>query len=63
MFRENVFNLYFHQCLYIFNDAWWVILSFPETKFGQIPILEVDGKELAQSYAIARYLAKEFGKP
>jgi glutathione S-transferase len=35
-------------------------LEFP---FGQMPVLEIDGKEiLAQSNAIARYLAKEFGK-
>ncbi|XP_077981263.1 glutathione S-transferase 1-like [Glandiceps talaboti] len=29
--------------------------------FGSMPILEIDGKTLAQSYAIARYLANEFG--
>lgn len=29
--------------------------------FGQCPILEVDGKVLAQSYTIARYLAQQHG--
>ncbi|WAR25197.1 HPGDS-like protein [Mya arenaria] len=32
----------------------------PKTTFGQLPILEVDGEQLAQSNAIARYLAREF---
>ncbi|RUS84493.1 hypothetical protein EGW08_007732 [Elysia chlorotica] len=33
----------------------------PNTPFGQIPVLEVDGEEIGQSVAIANYLAREFG--
>nr|XP_006813071.1 PREDICTED: hematopoietic prostaglandin D synthase-like [Saccoglossus kowalevskii] len=29
--------------------------------FGQLPILEFDGKTIAQSRAVARYVAKEYG--
>ncbi|GMR36190.1 hypothetical protein PMAYCL1PPCAC_06385 [Pristionchus mayeri] len=31
------------------------------TPFGQMPVLYVDGEPLPQSFAIARYLAKQFG--
>jgi len=44
------------------NDAnAWKNLK-PKTPMGQLPILEIDGKDkLVQSRAIGRYLAKQFG--
>ena len=36
-------------------------VNYSDTPFGQLPNLEVDGKVLAQSFSIARFLAKEHG--
>ena len=33
----------------------------PGLPYGQLPVLEVDGVNICQSMAIARYLANEFG--
>ncbi|XP_050311806.1 glutathione S-transferase-like [Anthonomus grandis grandis] len=39
-------------------DQWAEIK--PSTPFGQVPVLEVDGKLVGESRAICRYLAKQF---
>ena len=33
----------------------------PSLPYGQLPVLEVDGVDICQSMAIARFLANEFG--
>lgn len=37
------------------------VISFTETPFGKLPILEIDGKVVTQSTAICRYYAKKSG--
>lgn len=42
-----------------FGDDWKELK--PKTPYGTLPVLEVDGKQLAGSIIIQRYLAEEFG--
>ncbi|KAK6020390.1 glutathione S-transferase protein [Ostertagia ostertagi] len=48
-----------------FEDVRYSFEEWPKHKaempFGQMPVLEVDGKKLSQSFAIVRYLARKFG--
>jgi len=41
------------------SDDWNALK--PKTPFGQLPLLEVDGREFCQSVAITRYLGNKFG--
>jgi len=43
----------------IVNSEEWAEMK-PKLTTGQLPVLEVDGKQLVQSGAIARFLAREF---
>ncbi|KAE9552229.1 hypothetical protein FO519_004573 [Halicephalobus sp. NKZ332] len=58
-------RLMFHYAGVEFTDKkvtpeQWAAMK-PLTPYGQLPILEVDGKQLAQSSAIYRFLANKFG--
>ncbi|CAJ0605915.1 unnamed protein product [Cylicocyclus nassatus] len=48
-----------------YEDVRYTFEEWPQHKsempFGQMPVLEVDGVQLAQSHAIARFLARKFG--
>ncbi|CAJ0933198.1 unnamed protein product, partial [Mesorhabditis belari] len=50
-----------------YEDRRWSFAEWPEIKkepiftFGQAPLLEVDGKPLAQTIAIARFVANQVG--
>ncbi|XP_074649216.1 hematopoietic prostaglandin D synthase-like [Tubulanus polymorphus] len=43
-----------------FEKEEWPAIK-PTLHFGQVPILEVDGKQINQTYAIARFIATEHG--
>uniref|UniRef100_A0A8R1ERI2 glutathione transferase n=1 Tax=Caenorhabditis japonica TaxID=281687 RepID=A0A8R1ERI2_CAEJA len=48
-----------YEFITLTSDA--ALTKIKDTPFGQLPVLYVDGKPLGQTYAIARYLAKQFG--
>ena len=39
-----------------------IIFIFFAEQRKKLPLLEVNGKKISQSYAIAKYVAREFGK-
>ena len=70
MTRAELFRLILHYNGVQFEDK---RLAFPEWKefkqthkellpFGQLPVLDWNGKIIAQSHCIARYLAQKFGQ-
>ncbi|GMS81631.1 hypothetical protein PENTCL1PPCAC_3806, partial [Pristionchus entomophagus] len=63
--RGEVARQLFHLSGVPFEDNRIPMAEWPAHKasmpFGKMPLLEVNGKPLPQSYAIFRYLAREFG--
>ncbi|GMT24655.1 hypothetical protein PFISCL1PPCAC_15952 [Pristionchus fissidentatus] len=63
--RGEVARQIFHLADVPFEDVRVSMADWPalkaSTPFGQVPLLEVDGQPIPQSYAIFRYLAKQFG--
>lgn len=49
-----------------YEDVRYQLADFQQHKdkfpFGQLPVLEEDGKQLGQSGTIQRYLARKFGE-
>lgn len=52
-------NIFKHLCNFI--DEWLHFIDewLQGTPFGQLPILEIDGKTYSQTLPICRYLAKQ----
>uniref|UniRef100_A0A914EFT6 glutathione transferase n=1 Tax=Acrobeloides nanus TaxID=290746 RepID=A0A914EFT6_9BILA len=61
----EIARLILHYANVTFEDVRMAQDDWPnyknKTPFGQLPVLEVDGKPLAQSFAIARFLARKHG--
>ncbi|GMT23182.1 hypothetical protein PFISCL1PPCAC_14479, partial [Pristionchus fissidentatus] len=43
------------------KEEWATLKAITAIPFGKVPLLEVDGEPLPQSFAINRYLANEYG--
>ena len=52
------------DCIRPFKKLIAISVSFDTTDlpFGQLPILEVDGEVLFQSFCISKFLGKKFGE-
>jgi len=48
---------------YRFNFQEWTVLKQhePYKKYGAVPLLEMEGKVMNESHAIARYVARKYG--
>ena len=59
--REKLEEInFFEEFLRIQKHFFKELIS--ETPYGHLPVLEVDGRPIAQSGTIGRYLARQFGE-